>query len=41
MYAKKKFSTDDNDKIYYKVRDHCHSLENMEALQIDYLNPNT
>ena len=24
IYAKKEFSTDDNDKKYYKVRDHCH-----------------
>ena len=23
-YAKKKISTDDNNKKYYKVRDHCH-----------------
>ena len=24
IYAKKKFSTDDNNKKYHKVRDHCH-----------------
>ena len=24
LYAKKKFSTDDNNKKYHKVRDHCH-----------------
>ena len=24
MYSKKEFSIDDNDKKYYKTRDHCH-----------------
>ena len=24
MYAKKKFSTDDKNKKYHKIRDHCH-----------------
>ena len=31
MYAKKMFSTDDNNKKYYKVKDHCHYTRKYRA----------
>ena len=30
--CKKKFSTDDNNKKYHKVRDHCHYTHYIEVL---------
>ena len=32
--CKRIFSTDDNNKNYYKVKDHCHYMENTEVLLI-------
>ena len=32
--CQKTFSTDDNNKKYHKVKDHCITLENTEALLI-------